>query len=198
MNKTLESIFIKQYEDLQEQLTLANKRIEELTNKKEEDLQQNNEAPVVFKTFSKECCYLDVCRDYEISGSSIFKELVANDVKEIIDNEVALKNYANMICDYSSYDRHEFVKIHTKAFPYSSKIQDIIILLEIYYYYNEPSANCYIMGDKDNLTKSRYFDIKEKDRLYKYGLEKFKEELEKVYKKKLQQEQEERKTVEEQ
>lgn len=195
MNKTLESIFIKQYEDLQEELTLANKRIEELTNKKEEDLQQNNEEPVVFKTFSKECCYLDVCCDYEISGSSIFKKLVANDVKEIIDNEVALKNYANMICDYS-YNRHEFVKIRTKAFPYSSKIQDSIILLEIYHY-NEPSTNCFIMGDKDNLTKSRYFDIKEKDRLYKYGLEKFKEELEKVYKKKLQQEQEERKTVEE-
>lgn len=184
MGKTLENIFIEQYEDMKEKLSQANKTIFELSNKRKKD-----EEPVVFKTFSKECCSLKVYRDYEIIGSSIFKELTANDVKEIIDNEVTLNNYANMICDYSSYDRHKFVSIDTRVFPYTSKIQGRIILLEAHEYNNNLEASCYVMGNKNNLCTSKYFDINEKNRLYKYGLGKFKKELENVYKKKLKEEQ---------
>lgn len=189
MEKTLESIFIKQYEDLQTELQLARKQIEELQTKTVENKQINLEQPVVFKTFSKEVCRLEVSSYYQIEQSSTFKEMTSEQVKSIYENDELLKKYAEMENDYYS-SKEKFVKLRTSVFPYTSRIQGKIILLNIYKNYNGSyDCDCYVMNNKDKLTSSKYFDINEKNRLYQYGLEKFKKELEQVYKNKLKKEQ---------
>lgn len=189
MDKTLESFFISQYEDLQDELTLARKQIKELKTKKAEDQETNLEQPVVFKTFSKEVCRLEVSSYYQIEQSSTFKEMTPEQVKSIYENDELLKKYAEMENDYYS-SKEKFVKLITRVFPYTSHIHGKIILLNIYQSYNGSyDCDCYVMNNKDKLTSSKYFDINEKNRLYQYGLEKFKKELEQVYKNKLKKEQ---------
>lgn len=190
MEKTLESIFIKQYEDMEKRLEKANSKIYELESEKESKKEEVLEKPVVFKTFSKECCYLEVSDDYDIIKTSHFKDLSSDKVKEIIDNNDMLKEYANKKDDHWEYSSGTtIVNIKTRTFPYSTLIQGHVVLLDCYKYANF-NIDCFVLENKDNLQKNKFFDIKEKDRLYKYGLELFKKELQEVYEKKLKEEQE--------
>lgn len=190
MEKTLESIFIKQYEDMEKRLEKANSKIYELEGKKEAKKEEILVKPVVFKTFSKECCYLEVSDDYNIIKTSHFKDLSSDKVKEIIDNNDMLKEYANKKDDHWEYSGGTtIVNIKTRTFPYSTLIQGHVILLDCHKY-TSFNVDCFVLENKDNLQKNKFFDIKEKDRLYKYGLELFKKELQEVYEKKLKEEQE--------
>ena len=185
MEKTLESIFIKQYEDMEKRLEKANSKIYELESKEGINKEENLEKPVVFKTFSKECCYLEVAPDYNIIETSHFKDLTSQQVKEIIENSHKLEDYANKYDDHWGYSNgREIVRITTRAFPYSSFVQGHVILMDCHEY-SKFEVDCYTLEDKENLQANKFFDIKEKDRLYQYGLELFKKELKKIYEKKL-------------
>lgn len=189
MEKTLESIFIKQYEDMEKRLEKANSKIYELESEKESKKEEVLEKPVVFKTFAKECCYLEVSDDYDIIKTSHFKDLSSDKVKEIIDNNDMLKEYANKQDDHWEYSSGTtMVNIRTRTFPYSALIQGHVVLLDCHKY-TSFDISCFVLENKDNLQKNKFFDIKEKDRLYKYGLELFKKELQEVYEKKLKEEQ---------
>lgn len=92
--------------------------------------------------------------------------------------------------DHWEYSRGTtIVNIKTRTFPYSTLIQGHVILLDCHKY-TSFNVDCFVLENKDNLQKNKFFDIKEKDRLYKYGLELFKKELQEVYEKKLKEEQE--------
>lgn len=185
MEKTLESIFIKQYEDMEKRLEKANSKIYELEGEKEAKKEEVLVKPVVFKTFSKECCYLEVAPDYNIIATSHFKDLTSQQVKEIIENSDKLEEYANKYDDHWGYSNgRELVRMTTRAFPYSSFVQGHVILMDCHEY-SKFEVECYTLEDKENLQTNRFFDVKEKDKLYQYGLELFKKELQKVYKKKL-------------
>ena len=190
MEKTLESIFIKQYEDMEKRLEKANSKIYELESKEGINKEENLEKPVVFKTFSKECCYLEVAPDYNIIETSHFKDLTSQQVKEIIENSHKLEDYANKYDDHWEYSSGTtIVNIKTRTFPYSTLIQGHVILLDCHKY-TSFNVDCFVLENKDILQTNKFFDIKEKDRLYKYGLELFKKELQEIYEKKLKEEQE--------
>lgn len=192
MEKTLESIFIEQYEELKKELELKNKQIEELKSKKVEEEQEKKVEPVVFKTFSKECCKLDVTRSYNIIRTSHFKDLTSEQIKKIIEDDEKIKEYAKLPNDYYSYRNDSLVEISTNCFPYSAVIQGHVVMLSTNKY-SDFEVNAYVLENKNNLKENRWFDIKEKERLYQYGLDLFKKELEKAYKEKLNSEQEESK-----
>lgn len=190
MEKTLESIFIKQYEDMEKRLEKANSLIAELESNQEAKKEEILEQPVVIKTFSKECCYLNVSSDYNIIETSHFKDLSSEKVKEIINDENKLKEYAKKIDDHYEYSRdREMVEIQTKAFPYCAFIQGHVVMIDCSKY-GKFSTSCFVLEDKNNLEMNKFYDIKEKDRLYEYGIELFKKELQEVYEKKLKEEQE--------
>ena len=186
--KTLESIFIEEFEALKNDLYKAEKRIKELENQEKEVRQEKAEEPVVFKTFSKETCYLKVKNYYDIEETSFIKEMTSNEVKEIVDDDEKLKEYAQMKCDRYTWSQERFVSMETDVFPYSSLIQGHVILLKIYGYDENFNIHANVLGNKNKLKENKYFDIKEKERLYDFGLGLFKEQLMKVYKRKLEKE----------
>lgn len=183
--QTLESIFIKRYEEMEQALKYAQLRIEELESK-EQNKSVEDDKPVVIKTFSKECCYLDVASSWSIARSDVFKNMTSDEIKEIIENEEKIRAYADT---KNSDDYYNYVQIKTRAFPYSSVIQGCVVLLDVYTNHRgEFETYCSVLGDKDNLKTNLYYDIKEKDRLYEYGLKVFKENLQEVYESKLKKE----------
>lgn len=189
MDKTLESMFIAEYEELQKQLELANKKIVELQAKKEEESIEKAEQPVFIKTISKECCYLEVMSEYNIVDTSYFKDLTSEDVRKIIDSDEELRKAATAKDDHWSYSDSNIVSIRTKAFPYTARVQDHLILLDFYWMSGEFHAQSQVLSDE--LSKNRYIDISRKEELYEYGLTLLKKELEGVYKRKLKKETEE-------
>lgn len=189
MEKTLESIFIKQYEDLQKELNDAKLKINELQEKKEETKKEECEKEVVIKTFAKEVCRVDVERYYNLKD--VFKENTAKELRKMIDNYDELERIANMRNE-KGYCNEKIVNMETRAFPYTSKIQGKIILMDIHTdYHGSLNVNSFVMMKKNDFSQNKYFDIKEKDKLYQFGLEELKKELEKVYKLKLNEEGEE-------
>lgn len=192
MEKSLESMFIKQYEELKEELELKNKQIEKLEAKKIEADKEKKVEPVVFKTFSKECCRLEVISSYGIKHTSHFKNLTSEQIKEIFEDDEKVKEYAKLHDDYLSYNNESLVRISTACFPYSAVIQGHVVLMRVSDY-DKFEAYAFVLADKNNLEDNRWFDIKEKERLYQYGLQLFKEKLKEVYKDKLISEQEESK-----
>lgn len=187
--QTLESIFIKQYEEMEQALKYAQLRIEELESK-EQNKSVEDDKPVVIKTFSKECCRLDVSAYYDIEDSKVFKSMSASELKEIIEDDEKIKEYAQ-VKNSEKYNK-KYVDIITMAFPYSSIIQGHVILLNVNTdYVGRTDVICCVLGNKNELDKNHYFDIKEKTKLYEYGLKVFKENLQKVYENKLKKETEE-------
>lgn len=194
MEKTLEALFLKNYEELQNELELANKKIVELMQKKEEEKEEVAEKPVFFKTFSKEVCSIEVASDYEIRDASFIKEMNSSQVKEIIDNKEKLIEYSKKDYDRYSWRKEKFIKIKTETFPYTAIIRGKCILFSL----SDDNCYSYILGDKRKLKQNTYYDIKEKDRLYEFGLEQLKKELQEVYEYKLKKENEEQEKQEEQ
>lgn len=188
MEKSLESMFIKQYEALKNQLESANKKIVELQTQKQEEKKEKAEDPVVIKTVSKECCYLEVLSDYNLIDVSYLKALSSNDVKKIISNDEEIRKIAKMVDDHWSYSSGKIVQIRTRAFPYTAIVQGSVILIDVYRVNDECEVNSYILSDK--LKQNRYVSLSRKEELYEYGIKCLKKELEGVYKRKLRREQE--------
>ena len=184
MEKSLESMFIKQYEALESQLESANKKILELQSQK----QEKAEEPVFIRTISKECCYLEVTDSYNIIRTSHFKKLSSSDVRRIIDNDEELRRVAKLSDDHWGYGRDEIVNVNTRVFPYTAIVQGRTILIDVYKGVNEPETSSNVLSDE--LCKNRYISISKKEELYEYGIKCLKEELEDVYKRKLKEEQE--------
>ena len=191
MEKTLEALFLKNYEELQNQLELANKKIVELMQKKEEE-----EKPVFFKTFSKEVCSIEVASDYEIRNASFIKEMDSSQIKEIIDNKEKLIECSEKKYERYTWSTNKFLKLTFDTFPYSAIIRGKCILFDLFN--DNDDCRAYILGDKRQLKQNTYFDIKEKNRLYEFGLEQLKKEFQEVYRYKLKKEKEEQKEQEEQ
>lgn len=196
MEKTLEALFLKNYEELQNELELANKKIVELMRKKEEEKEEVAEKPVFFKTFSKEVCSIEVASDYEIRDASFIKEMNSSQIKEIIDNKEKLIEYSEKKYEKYSWSTNKFLKLKFDTFPYTSIIRGKCILFDLYN--NDDNCRAYILGDKRQLKQNTYYDIKEKNRLYEFGLEQLKKEFQEVYRYKLKKEKEEQKKQEEQ
>jgi len=183
MEKTLESMFLKQYEDLQNELALANKRIEELEHP------QKIDEPVVYKSISIEVCQLDVMPYWRFEDQKEFKDLTSSEIRNIINDDAELRTYAKL--EYNIYGcGEEIVNIDTKAFPYSSAFQGKVILIDIYKTSSGFEVSSHVLGEKSRLRESDYFDIELSSDLYEYGLTVFKEELEKLYEKRLKKESE--------
>lgn len=191
MEKTLEALFLKNYEELQNQLELANKKIVELMQKKEEV----EEKPVFFKTFSKEVCRIEVASYYEMKDVSFIKEMNSIQVKEIIDNKEKLIEYSEKEYERNFWSKDKFLKLKFDTFPYTAIIRGKCILFDLYY--DNDDCRAYILGDKRQLKQDTYYDIKEKNRLYEFGLEQLKKEFQRVYEYKLKKEKEEQKEQEE-
>lgn len=192
MEKTLEALFLKNYEQLQNDLELANKKIEELKTEKEEEKEGIAEKPVFFKTFSKEVCRLDVKRAYAIRDCNFIKDLNSNQIRDIIEDKNKLIEYSKMKTE-DLFSR-KLIEIEETTFPYTSVIRGKCILFML----TNDSCYSYILGDKNKLEQDKYYDIKEKNRLYEFGLEKLKKEFQEVYKYKLKKETEEQEKQEEQ
>lgn len=188
MEKSLESMFIEQYEALKSQLESANKKIVELQTQKQEEKKERVEEPVVIKTISKECCYLEVLPDYNLIDTSHFKKLSSKDVRKIIDSDEEIRRVAKLFDDHWGYREKELVNIKTRVFPYTAVIQGEVILIDLYQGTNELEVSSYVLSDE--LEKNRYISLSRKEELYEYGIKCLKEELEDVYKRKLKKEQE--------
>lgn len=191
MEKTLEALFLKNYEELQNQLELANKKIVELMQKKEEEKEEIAEKPVFFKTFSKEVCKLDVQRAYNIRDCDFIKNLNSNQIRDIIEDKNKLIEYSKMKTE--GYFSYKLIEIEERTFPYTAVIRGKCILFML----TDDNCYSYILGDKNKLEQDKYYDIKEKKRLYEFGLEKLKEEFQIVYEYKLKKEKEEQENQEE-
>lgn len=191
MEKTLEALFLKNYEELQNQLELANKKIVELMQKKEEEKEEVAEKPVFFKTFSKEVCRIEVASNYEIRNAPFIKEMSSNQITEIIDNKEKLIEYSEKEYERYSWATDKFLKLNFETFPYTAIIRGKCILFDLYN--NNDDCRAYILGDKRQLKQNTYYDIKEKNRLYEFGLEQLKKEFQRVYEYKLKKEKEEQK-----
>ena len=189
--RTLEDKFLQKYEELEEELRKAKQEIEELKTLKEEDEQETALQPVFIATISKEVCELKFDDKYYIKQSSQYKNMSSNDIKAILDNDTLLREFANEINDYHSWDKQKFVNVETGAYPYSCYLQGVCVVLELSY--KKDSVYSYIVNkfDENNAKANKYYDIKYKDQLYEIGLKMFKEELEKAYQYKLKEESEE-------
>ena len=95
-----------------------------------------------------------------------------------------------------TWSTNKFLKLTFDTFPYSAIIRGKCILFDLFN--DNDDCRAYILGDKRQLKQNTYFDIKEKNRLYEFGLEQLKKEFQEVYRYKLKKEKEEQKEQEEQ
>ena len=153
------------------------------------------EKPVFFKTFSKEVCRIEVASYYEMKDVSFIKEMNSIQVKEIIDNKEKLIEYSEKEYERNFWSKDKFLKLKFDTFPYTAIIRGKCILFDLYY--DNDDCRAYILGDKRQLKQDTYYDIKEKNRLYEFGLEQLKKEFQRVYEYKLKKEKEEQKEQEE-
>lgn len=190
MEKTLESIFIKKYYDLQNELLLANEKIKILESKEHEEQCEKAEQPVFIKTISKEVCHLTYDDCYYIKKSKQYENMTSEDIAKILKDEQALKKFAQQGNDYH-YNRDKFVNVDTRVFPYTANLQgDTLVLMDISY--DKEDVYSYVMKEfkEDSIKTHCYYSIEYKDKLYEWGLQQFKKELEKAYQQKVKEEEE--------
>lgn len=184
MEKTLESIFIQQYEDLKNKLKEAHQEIERLKVKGKEIDEQNAEVPILIKTISKEVCYLKVEQEYNFDEFEELKKLTSQEVQEIIDSREKLIEYSKLKSTKSWY--YEILSISKSTYPYTANILGETILINVL---NNKKAEVYsYVMNKGKPTVNEYFDISRKDELYEYGLDLFKERLIKYKQRKIKEE----------
>lgn len=180
--KTIESIFIEQYEDTKKELEIAKQEIEKL---KEENKKEDLILPSIISTTSTETCILRVDDAYYIRNSKLFKESSSNDIKKILEDDKKLRELANEINDYHStsfsYSDTRFVNVKRTVFPYTARLNGVIVGIDLYNDCSDVTSSIIHTIKKDGPKTNRYFIAEDEKELYEFGLSMFKENLEKVY-----------------
>lgn len=189
--KTIESIFIEQYEDTKKELEIAKQEIEKL---KEENKKEDLILPSIISTTSTEACILRVDDAYYIRNSKLFKESSSNDIKKILEDDKKLRELANEINDYHStsfsYSDTRFVDVKRTVFPYTARLNGVIVGIDLYNDCSDVTSSIIHTIKKDGPKTNRYFIAEDEKELYEFGLSMFKENLEKVYTYKVKEEEE--------